>query len=341
MATHEWFLNTTKAQLPKYAGRAGEYARRADKIYQAMQDVAGATGKANPLQEDTDGEGGYLVPTLVEGDVMRLVGDSGKIWPLCRQATLKTKTTNFPNEATAISVNWISEEGSLTGGEPVFGQTAIEAEKLAGRATLSLELLQDSAVNLLPWLLSVFTEKMARELDYQVILGDGTTTELLGVMNGSGINAVTDTTQTHLTWPHLVKCFTGASEQTARDDGVWFCSPKGYAEILSLKDDNGMPIVHHGTFTQQSPAGTILGRPIVPHAAIGGSATLDNTTLTKTDIVFGPPKTFIAGTRIGMQWDVTDQVGWANYRADCRLIGRFGGRVGVPAAWSYVEVSYT
>jgi len=47
-----------------------------------------------------------------------------------------------------------------------------------------------------------------------------------------------------------------------------------------------------------------------------------------------------AGTRLGMSWDVTDQVNWATYRADARLVGRFGGRVTVPAAWTYVEVSY-
>jgi len=187
----------------------------------------------------------------------------------------------------------------------------------------------------------VFTEKMARELDYQVILGDGTTTELLGVMNGTGINAVTDSTQTHLTWSHVVNAFAGASEQSARDDGVWICSPKGFAEILKLKDDNNMPIVHFGTATQGPPAAFLLGKPIIPHAVLGGSDTLDNTTETKTDIVFGPLSMFTAGTRQGMMWDVTDQVNWANYQADARLVGRFGGRVVVPSAFSYVEVSYS
>jgi HK97 family phage major capsid protein len=140
----------------------------------------------------------------------------------------------------------------------------------------------------------------------------------------------------------LVSCFTGATESAARDDGVWIMSKNGYAAALSLADTTGQPIVHFGTATQDAPAGTILGRPIIVSARVTGSLTLDNTTAAtqKTNILFGPLSTFIAGTRLGMSWDVTDQVSWSNYRADVRLIGRFGGRIGVPAAWTYSTVLY-
>lgn len=338
MAAQEWFYHATRAQASRYAGRNAEHAERADQIRKAMADYYGVTKAA--MQEDTVGEGGYLVPDIVEADIQRLVSDSGKLWPLCRQITMTSKNHKIPSEKTACSVGWIAEETELTGTNPSFAQTTIEAEKLYARATMSLELVQDSAPTLLPWLLRVFSEKMGRELDKQVVLGDGTTCELLGIVNGSGIVAETDTTQTHLTWGHVVRAFTGASQQSARDDGVFVCSPKGYKDLLSLADSAGNPIIQWGPAAVGAPTPYILGRPLVCSSVWGGAASLDDVTETKTMILFGPPSTFTAGTRIGMTWDVTDQVNWAKYQADARLVGRYGGRIIIPSAWTYIEVSY-
>jgi len=340
-AMYEWWKGSTMIQVPgkfEIMANVGQHAEHTAKAFKALQDKAASEWQTKAdIAEDVAGTGGNLVPTMVEADVARLMGDAGKLWPLCRQLPMQTKTHSIPSEDTALTVAWAIEAAALTQQDPTWAQVDITADKLYGRAKMSVEVVQDSSVGLLAWLLRVFSEKMARELDKQVVLGDGTLPELLGVRNGTGINALTSGTAAgrSLSWSLLVQTFTGASEQSARDDAVWIMSPAGYALALGLVDSNGMPIVHFGaTATQGAPAGTILGRPIIVSAALGGASTLDDGT--NTEILFGSLSTFTAGTRMGMSWDVTDQVGWANFQMDARLVGRFGGRVTVPAAWTYL-----
>ncbi len=337
MASNRWFELASKQGLKQFSSQHSKLAEERGKIEEAFYAVQRAA-----MQEDSSPEGGNLVPTLVASEINRLIQDAGDIWPRARQVALQTKVTQFPAENTAVTVNWITEESALTQGEPTFSQITVQADKLAGRAKFSIELLQDSAPMLLQYLLEVFTEKMAGELDYQLILGDGTAPELLGVVNDGNLVQDTLSTQAALTWARLVNGFTGAGEQSARSQGVWVCSPQGYGEILALTDDQSMPVIQWGASTQDAPAGTLLGRPIIVSNRLGGSLTLDDTTLTKTKILFGPPSVLIAGTRQGMAWDVTDAIGWANYQMDARLVGRFGGRPVVGSAWVSVEnVSYT
>ncbi len=338
-ATAQWFEQATKGQVGKFSG---EFDRQAfEKLEEGFERAAGWTVTKTTLEEDTDNLGGYGVPTLVGSEVHRLILDASDLWPRCRQVELQSKVTNLPAQNTAVTVNWITEGEVLTQGEPTFSQVVIQADKLAGRAKFSIELLQDSAPNMLSYLLSVFTEKMAGELDYRLVLGDGTSPELLGIVNDGAVVRDTLSTQAALSWARLATGFTSAGENWARSGGAWVMSPKGYSSVIGLSDSAGMPVVQYAN-TSNAPAGTLLGRPIVVSNRFGGSGTLDNTTLTKTEILFGPPQALIAGSRQRMSWDVTDSVGWANYEMDARLIGRFGARPVVPAAWVRIEqVSYT
>ena len=51
-------------------------------------------------------------------------------------------------------------------------------------------------------------------------------------------------------------------------------------------------------------------------------------------LYFGSPSALIFGVRQNLKYEITDQVSWANYRADARLVGRFAFQVGVAAAWT-------
>jgi len=324
----EWFQCATQLQSSKFAHKA-QLASRLDVLTSALESAGGVT-KAS-LQEDTTTEGGFLVPTIVANEIMRQVLDAGDIFPRARQWPMTTKTTNVPNEATACSVNWIAEEGTLTAGEPVFGQTVLTADKLAGRATMSLEVVQDSPTALLPYLLSIFTEAMARELDKELVIGDGTTPAITGITAASGVVAITSGTAAGraLTYALLVQAYLGASEKSSRQGAAWIMSKAGHKEILELVDGNSRPLLKLDNL-DAAPSGTLFGSPIIVNSALGGSGTLDDTTNSNTTIVYGPLSSLIAATRAGMSWDVTDQVNWSTYQMDARLIGRFGGAVGVP-----------
>lgn len=335
MAAHEWFACATKAQCRRYQGQAGDLQQRADRLYAALQERAfGSQWQAvmkAALQEDTTTEGGNLVPTIVESEVQRQIKDAGRLFPRARQFQMTKKVHQVPNESGAVTVNWIAEEGTLTGGEPTFGQKTLTALKVAGRATMSIELVEDSNVGLLQYLLTVFSEKIAGELDKQAVCGTGSAPAITGIKNTSGIIAIASNASTTraLSYAKLVASYTGLSESASIENGVWIVSPRGYAEILGLADTQGQPIVKLGT-VEQSPAGTLLGRPIIVSARWAGAGLLDNATNDTTSIIYGVPSSLLFGTRMGLRWDVTDQFNWEKFQMDARLVGRYGMIVGVP-----------
>src|SRR3990172_8172138 len=348
MAVTEWFRRSTQIQIPRrWAATIQEDAQVADKLFSALQErhfgPDWQTIQKAALQEDTAAEGGNLVPTIVEADILRQVKDASKLYPLARQISMTRKVHQVPSETTAVTVNWIDEESALTQGEPAFAQKTLTAEKLAGRAKMSLELVEDSAPGLLAYLLTVFTEKMGGELDKQIVLGDGSGPQITGIDTASGINVISSSVTAAgraLTYALLVNTFTGASESSAIETGYWIVSPKGYTQILALSGTDNQPIVKFGT-VETAPSGMLLGRPIVVSAPWGGAATPDEVTNTNTKIIYGPPSSLLFGTRMGMRWGVTDQVGWANFQMDARLVGRFAGNVAVPANFSRLsKVNY-
>jgi HK97 family phage major capsid protein len=172
--------------------------------------------------------------------------------------------------------------------------------------------------------------------------GPGTATSpFTGVLNATSVNDAARTNGTNgvvLTYnttastkASLVQIYTAASERQPRNEGIWVCGPAVYAQIIGLVDSNGQPIVRFGA-VEGTPSGMLLGRPIVVSARLP-KTTVGAGTVSVGGLYFGPPNALLFGNRMGMRWDVTDQVSWATYQGDARMIGRFGYVVGVPTAW--------
>jgi len=220
----------------------------------------------------------------------------------------------------------------------VFGVKTLTAHKLVGRATFSLELLDDANVAIIPFLQSCFAEKMGGELDAQAMEGTtpftgvNTATSVVDAAATNGTNGVVLTYGTGTsTKAGLVKIFTAAGEGIVRQDGIFVCPPAVYAAILGLTDTNGQPVVRLGTVEGQ-PNNTLFGRPIIVSNRLA-KTTVGAGTVSVGSLYYGSPSALLFGIRQGMRWDVSDQVNWAKYQADARMVGRFGYVVGVPTAW--------
>jgi HK97 family phage major capsid protein len=108
--------------------------------------------------------------------------------------------------------------------------------------------------------------------------------------------------------------------------------PKQWAKVLGLVDSNGQPIVRLG-MVQAGPPMSLMGRPVILTSAISVNVTRGSTGST-SNIYYGPPEKLYLGVRNGLRFDVTDQVNWASYAMDMRVVGRFGFAVAVPGAWT-------
>lgn len=335
-AKHAWFNVASKLQLRNYDSDRDSNRKELETITNAFDKISKAD-----MGGLVDTSGGYAVPNIVGNEVLKIMRDASLIYSRARQLPMTSDTLSFPDEATAVTINWSNTDGTtLTAGEPVFGVKTLNARKLVGRATFSLELLDDANVAIIPFLQSCFAEKMGGELDFQAMEGSGA--PFTGVSGATSVNDGVVTTNGTLgqtltyasvtaTFASLVRIYTAASEQSSIAGGTFVCGPAVYAKIIGLVDNNGQPVVRLGTVEGQ-PNQTLFGRPIIVSARLP-KVTLGAGTNSVGGLYYGPMNSLLFGTRQGMRWDVSDQVNWAKYQADARMVGRFGYVVGVPTAW--------
>jgi HK97 family phage major capsid protein len=217
----------------------------------------------NALQEDTDSEGGYTVPTDQRFEVIRNPGAPGGVTrPI---STVFTTTRDGGTWPTATSVTWagIAEEESKADSDPAFDQVPFTIRKSGVNNRLSTELLADSAVNI-PALLGVlYGEARGRYEDQQAVEGDGTTEPLGLRTTGSPQGAIADATDVWADPPtalEIIKLYYQLPAQW-RSNATWHLTSSLFAKIVSV--GSAAAGMHFADLITGSFGTSLLGRPVV------------------------------------------------------------------------------
>jgi HK97 family phage major capsid protein len=217
----------------------------------------------NALQEDTDSEGGYLVPTDQRFEVIRNPGARGGVTrPISTVFTTTRDGGTFP---TATSVTWggIAEEASNADSDPAFDQVPFTIRKSGANNRLSMELLADSAVNIPALLGTLYAESSGRYEDQQAIEGDGTTEPggLRTTLSPQGaIGDATDVWASPPTAIEIIKLYFELPAQW-RANATWHMT----SSLMSLIVSTGSAAagIHFTELLTGTPGMTLLGRPVV------------------------------------------------------------------------------
>jgi len=217
----------------------------------------------NALQEDTDSEGGYLVPTDQRFDVIRNPGARGS--NVRARATVFNTTRDGGTFPTATSVTWagIAEEANPSDSDPAFNQVPFTIRKSGANNRLSMELLADSAVNIPALLGTLYAESKGRYEDQQSIEGDGTT-EPLGLRTTAAVQgAISDVTDTWtLAAPTAVEVIAAYFELPSqwRQNAQWFMTSSLMSRIVQI--GSAAAGIHFIEMMNGAPGLTLLGRPV-------------------------------------------------------------------------------
>lgn len=220
----------------------------------------------NALQEDTDSEGGYLVPTDQRFDVIRNPGTPGGVTrPISTTFTTTRDGGTFP---TATSVTWggIAEEASNNDSDPAFDQVPFTIRKSGANNRLSMELLADSAVAIPSLLSTLYGEARGRYEDQQAIEGDGTTEPggLRTTLTPQG--AIADITDVFASPPTAIEILAAYFELPAqwRTRATWHMTSSLMSKIVSI--GSAAAGIHFIPDNQSLGAGLdirLLGKPVV------------------------------------------------------------------------------
>jgi len=162
-----------------------------------------STFNTKALTEGTGSNGGFLVPEEFATQVFRLVQDFGLVPKLARTFPMMHDTLNVPRMASTVNVSWPGEAVAGTPSYPVFEQVHLITKTLVGITPMSNELLADANVDVVDFLLEIFAEAIAGELDKQGFVGTGA--PFTGILNTTGITVVQPGNGTGMS------TFTGAS----------------------------------------------------------------------------------------------------------------------------------
>jgi HK97 family phage major capsid protein len=255
-----------KADAPKTGRASNEYKEDFGRVLR---------GKAllhNVMSEGTDADGGFLVPTEFERQIITGLEESNVI-----RAIAKTITTSaerkIPIAATHSTAQWTAENAAYTESNPTFAQKTIDAFKLTDLCKVSVELLQDSMFDLETYIAGEFARAfgVAEEEAFCIGTGTGQPTGIFNATSGGAVG-VTAGSASAITVDNIIDLIY-ALKSPYRRNAVFLMKDVTVSALRKLKDSNGQYLWQPSVQTGQPDR--LLGYPIhtSPYApAVAASA---------------------------------------------------------------------
>jgi HK97 family phage major capsid protein len=224
-------------------------------------------------------DGGFLVQSDFSGELLSLVHDTGKLAAKAKKrqigAGFNGTKFNVIDETSrvdgsrygGVQAYWTGEAAQMTAKRPKYHQEEIALQKLTGLYVATDEELQD-VVALESNATDAFVEEFGFKLDDAMIRGTGAGMPL-GILNsGVLVSVAKETGQSAATFAYenAVKMF-ARLWAPSMGDALWYINQDVYPQIWTMAlvvGVGGAPAFVPPGGANQSPFGTLLGRPIQP-----------------------------------------------------------------------------
>lgn len=298
---------------------------------QARADLQEFYRKANLAEGSTGAVGGYLVPDEYLWDMVMLARSRTFALQECSVVNMNTDQMYIPAELTLSSLAWTTPEtGQISAGEPTFNQVSLAVKRLDALATVTNELLMDSAIDVVGILTEQFGYGVALELDNQVLNGTGT--PVSGLLTAAcGYSTVFGATSTNFSAVRSDD-FSNAIYQLAEGDlanARFKINRIGLHYCRVLKDTTNAPIF--------APMGGVVPNTLygIP---VSVSEKITNTSAISTPMaILGDFKKFIIGRRLGaVGLDVDPYGKFDYYQTRYRVATRWAFAIGRATAFTRI-----
>lgn len=222
-----------KSAEPEKTGRASN-AYRED----FGRHLRGKTPIHNVLSESTDADGGYLVPTEFEHQIVTELEESNIIRSIARVITTH-HDRKIPIAVGHSVATWTAENAAYTESNPTFGQKQIDAFKLTDLLRVSVELLQDSEFDLESYISAEIARAFGVAEEQAFCVGTGTN-QPTGIFTANGgAVGVTAAAANAVTADELISLIY-ALKSPYRRNAKFLMNDATVSAIRKLKDGNGV-----------------------------------------------------------------------------------------------------
>lgn len=268
-----------------------------------------ATFKA--LVEGTDAQGGYLVPEELRTEVYRILPDVALMRKLALVLPMNTDTLNLSTLLTSPEAYWTAEYASKSTTSATFGRVTLNPTDLVCLLPVTHQLLNDANINLVQFIVQLFTEAIAKAEDKAFFTGSGTgqpkgiNQETLTSINAGGTGDFDDVSSLMYRVPQSVR----SSPRAA------FVAHYRVIDLLrKVKDTTGRyiwePSVQVGTPER------VMGKPIYEQNDLGTN-----------ELYFGDWSGYVIGDRQQIVVETTTEGGesWRRNSMEIKAVERVDG----------------
>lgn len=297
-----------------------------------IQGESGVQWRANQ-EVSTDSKGGYLVPTPLYPEVLRIVQEFGVAREICRTLPMTRLELDITRKNAGPVMSW-PEEGvapSTTGA--TFGIVRLQCKLMMALDEITLQMNDDSAIDLASYLIDVFGEAVSEEEDKQAF---NSTAPFTGLCQNTdvGIQRIASTAATfrgNLEYDDFVNLMS-KPDKNVRARGMFLFSSDIFADILKIRDEQGRPL-WNTALGDNAPA-TILGRPYrISHVMPGW----DDDGINKPIAAYGDFRRYLLGDRRTMTIDFSQHAAWNTAAESMRVLERIAFACGIPAAFALLK----
>lgn len=224
----------------------------------------------------------------------------------------------IPTVTSHSTVAKVAEAAAFARSAPQFSTKTLNAYKYGCLVQISSEMLEDTQVNLVPFVVNQATEEIGRLIGQEMLVGDGA-----GDPNGL-TNAATITTTSASTTEWTADELFDAYHQLVspyRQNARWIFKDSTVLELRKLKDSTGNYLWQTGMVA--GTPDTLLGKPVFTDDAMPATAT-GNASLVFGDISRAYIVRLVGSLEVAMSTDYafdTDLVTWRfRARADGEIV---------------------
>lgn len=264
------------------------------------------------LVEGTAADGGYLVPEELKNEIWRVLPDYSVMRKIARVIPMQTNSLKLNSLAARPYAYWTSEYASKSTTSAEFGQVELTPTDLVCLLPVTEQLLADANINLVNFIVQLFTEAIATEEDAKFFTGTGTN-------QPKGIDAET-LTQVNAglagTFDHIITLLHSVPQRARMSRSAAFVA-NGYTmmQLRKLKDGNNNYIWESGN-PNKGEADRLYGYPIYEQNAIGNG-----------HIFFGDWSYYVIGDRQQVRVATTTEGGeaWRRNAVEIKAVSRVDG----------------
>jgi len=229
---------------------------------------------AGHMEIGEDSQGGFLVPEVYRAQLYALNLETSVVRPRATIIPMTTDSTKIPyvNDTSHASTvfggvwaYWTAEAAQKTPTKPTFGQMELTPHKLAGMTYSSNELMDDSAIALVPLIRRQFGQAWGYVEDDAFLTGSGAG-QPLGIQNCNCVINNFRNTANRVMIEDLAEMYMRMLP-TSHGSAYWVINPTVIPELLEMgsgnaADASGKNLVYIDR-VQDAPVWKIFGRPVL------------------------------------------------------------------------------